>query len=362
MDQENRGSQSKEQKSEEYREEHRQKLPSRDAPRRQGGETSLIDKISEQELQEFDPREAQESEGLLEREARDQAIGLYKTATAYVLESIHWAQESKPPAIARGEQLVKRMIDSILDSSALLLLATDRRQEFAVGTHSVNVTILSVRIAQTLKYNLQKQRRLGLSALLHEIGIGWIPDKLLRQAGKVSKKVRQRSVYSAEILRKLCPQYDWLAITAGQVYEREDGSGFPRGLKGREIREEAKILGIADVFEACIHDRPYRKALTGYQLLEELTRGATRSFSDQIVKALVRSFSVYPYNEYVILNTDEVARVVEVNPENLFRPVVKILYDSQGESLDEPREIDLAQNPSLSITKAITYHTLSAAH
>ncbi|MDA2931426.1 HD domain-containing protein, partial [Acidobacteria bacterium AH-259-O06] len=211
MDQENRGSQSKEQKSEEYREEHRQKLPSRDAPRREGGgETSLIDKISEQELQEFDPREAQEGEGLLEREARDEAIGLYKTATAYVLESIHWAQESKRPDIARGEQLVKRMIDSILDSSALLLLATDRRQEFAVGTHSVNVTILSVRIAQTLKYNLQKQRRLGLSALLHEIGIGWIPDKLLRQAGKVSKRVRQRSVYSAEILRKLCPEYDWL--------------------------------------------------------------------------------------------------------------------------------------------------------
>ncbi|MFQ5930697.1 MAG: HD-GYP domain-containing protein, partial [Acidobacteriota bacterium] len=260
MDQENRGSQSKEQKSEEYREEQRQKLPSRDAPRPQGGETPLIDKISEEELEEFDPRGAQEGKVVLESEVRDQAIGLYKTATAYALESIHWAQESKPPAIAQGEQLVKRMIDSIGNSSALLLLATDRRQEFAVGTHSVNVTILSVRIAQTLKYDLQKQRRLGLAALLHEIGIGWIPDKLLRQAGKVSKRVRQRSVYSAEILKKLCPDYPWLAITAGQVYEREDGSGFPRGLKGGEILEEAKILGIADVFEACIHDRPYRKA------------------------------------------------------------------------------------------------------
>ncbi|MFQ5930713.1 MAG: HD-GYP domain-containing protein, partial [Acidobacteriota bacterium] len=144
----------------------------------------------------------------------------------------------------------------------------------------------------------------------------------------------------------------------GQVYERENGSGFPAGLKGGEILEEAKILGIADVFEACIHDRPYRKAVTGYQLLEELTRGGTRTFSDHIVKALVRSFSLYPYNEYVILNTNEVGQVVEVNPENLLRPVVKILYDSQGKPLREPREIDLAQNPSHSITKAITYKRL----
>ncbi|MDA2929306.1 cyclic nucleotide-binding domain-containing protein, partial [Acidobacteria bacterium AH-259-O06] len=321
-------------------------------------EASLLDKVSEKELEEFEPREVQESKGRLKEEIKTETIELYKTATAYVLESIRGAQEGKRLDIERGEQLLKRMIDSMVNSSALLLLATDREQEFALGTHSVNVSILSLRIAQTLKYNLQKQRRLGLAALLHEIGVGWLPSRLRNQRGQVSPEVRQRPVYGAEILRKLCPQYDWLAQTVGQVYERENGSGFPRGLKGGEIREEAKILGIADVFEACIHDRPYRKAVTGYQLLEELTRGGTRSFSDHIVKALVRSFSLYPYNEYVILNTDEVGQVVEVNPENLLRPVVKILYDSQGESLDEPREIDLAQNPSHSITKAITYHTL----
>ena len=144
----------------------------------------------------------------------------------------------------------------------------------------------------------------------------------------------------------------------GQIYEREDGSGFPLGLAGEEIREEAKILGIMDVFEACIHDRPYRNALTGYQLLEELTRDDTQSFSNPIVKALLNSFSLYPYNEYVLLNTKELARVVEVNPANSFRPLVQILYDSNGVALEEPRETDLAQSSLLFITQAISYHEL----
>ncbi len=79
------------------------------------------------------------------------------------------------------------------------------------------------------------------------------------------------------------------------------------------------------------------------------------------MKALIASFSLYPYNEYVVLNTHELGQVVAVNAENLSRPVIKILYDRKGRLLDEPREIDLAQNSSLFITKAIPYHELPRA-
>ena len=298
---------------------------------------------------------------LLEEEIGGETNGIYLGATAYVLVSIRRAEERKRPDIKPGEELVKQMIDSISESSALLLLATDRRQEFSLSAHSINVAILSLRLAQTLKYDLQKQVRVGIAALLHEIGVVLLPKAMIYQTGQVSPQVRQRPAYGAKLLQELCPEYDWLAETVGQVYEREDGSGFPLGLEGESIREEAKILGIVDVFEAGIHDRPYRKASTGYQLLQELTRGDTKSFSDQIVKALIASFSVYPYNEYVVLNTGELGQVVAVNAENLSRPVIKILYDRKGRPLDEPRETDLVQNSSLFITKAVTYHELPSA-
>ncbi len=317
-------------------------------------ETSLLERVSEEELEDFQPQEVQESNGV-------ETDGIYLSATAYVLLSIRRAEERKRPDIKRGEELVKRIIDSIAESSALLLLATDRRQEFSLSTHSVNVAILSLRLAQTLKYDLQKQVRVGLAALLHEIGVVLLPKGMIYQTGQASPQVRQRSVSGAKLLQELCPEYDWLAETVGQVNERENGSGVPLGLEGESIREEAKILGIVSVFEGCIHDRPYRKASTGYQLLLELTRGETKGFSDHIVKALVRSFSLYPYNEYVLLNTDQVAQVVAINAEHLSRPVVKILYDSKGRPLDKPRESNLAQHSSLFITKAIPYHELPRA-
>ncbi len=221
---------------------------------------SLLEKISEQEMEEFQPQEVPKSKKLLEGAIEANTTSLYTTAKAYVWESIRRAEEKKSPDIKRGEELVKRMIDSSVDSSALLLLATDRRQEFTVSTHTVNVTILSLCLAQTLNYDLQNQMKMGIAALLHEIGVAWLPKRVLYQTGQVSPQVRQRSVYSAKLLQEFSPEYDWLIETVGQVYERENGSGFPLGLEGEKIREEAKILGIVDAFEACIHDRPYRKA------------------------------------------------------------------------------------------------------
>jgi len=321
-------------------------------------EASLLEKVSEQELEEFQPEEVNKAKGRVEAEVNAEMLNLYKNATSYVLDSIGRVQEEKSLNVRRGEQLAKSMVDSIVDGSALLMLATDRVQEFRVSTHSVNVAILSIRLAQDLNYTREEQVRVGLAALLHEIGVAWLPERLLHETGKVSSEVRQRPVYGAKILGHVKPPFDWIAQIVGQIYERENGNGFPLGLAGEEILEEAKILGIVDVLEACIHDRPYRNALTGYQLLEELTRDDTKSFSDRIVKALLNSFSLYPYNEYVLLNTKELARVVEVNPENSFRPLVQILYDSNGVLLEEPREIDLAQSSLLYITKAISYHEL----
>ena len=319
---------------------------------------SLIERVSQQELEEFQLQQVEGSNGPLEEGTEAEATRLYKTATAYVLESIRQTQARTAPDFERGKELVKQIINSMKNESALLLLATNRRQEFAVSAHSVNVAILALHLARTLNYDVKNQTRVGIAALLHEIGVAWLPQGVLYETGQLNPHAQQRPVYSSKLLQEFYPERDWLAETAGQVYERADGNGFPLGLQGEEIREEGGILGIVDVFEACIHDRSYRKALTGYQLLEELTHGDTKTFSDQIIKALVRSFSLYSYNEYVLLNSREIGQVVEVNREKLSRPIIRILYDQQGRALDEPRETDLAHNPKLFITKAVTYHEL----
>ena len=333
------------------------------------GEVSVEEEIEaervRQELAKIKREDAQsrkilQSQVVGEEDIDAETSSLYTIATAYVLESIRRVEQKESPDIDKGKELVQRLSDSIVQSSALLLLATDRRQDFSVSTHCVNVSVLSLRLSQTLDYLLQKQIEVGLAALLHEIGVAKLPERMLQDPGQMRPEARQRPVYGAQILEELCPEYGWLAKTVGQVYERENGSGFPQGLKGEEICEEAKILGIMDVFEACIHDRPHRKALTGYQLLDAFTRGETESFASHLVKALIESFSVYTYNEYVVLNTDEMGRVVEVNSGNLCRPLVRILYDKERKSVTQHLEIDLSKTPSLFITKAVTYDELKA--
>jgi len=383
---------SKEQKIEEYLQEYRQKLGSQqrlysekeavdgiedileefrasssqqkasEEQREDASETCLPDKISEEELNEFESRDFLKGKrDSPEGEAENETVEVYESATLFVLESICEAEKNQAPDVERGLKLVQRMDELVSSDSRLLLAATNRLQEFAVSTHCVNVAILGLPIAENLDYSEKEKIKVGLAALLHEIGVVKIAKRVVHQRGEVDQEVRLRPVYSAEILEKLGSEYAWLVETVRQVYEREDGTGFPKGLKGDEIREEAKILGIADVLEACIHERPYRRALTGYQLFHELTSGATRGFADRIVKAALKSFSLYPFNEYVLLNTGEIAKVIDVNPGNLLRPKIQMLYDSEGKPFKKERELDLVRSPSRHITKAITYSQLPAA-
>ena len=331
-------------------------------------ETWLPDKISEEELNDFGTGDLLEGnlEGDLEgnRDVPEGTTGssaqLYESARVLVLDSIRRAEKDQPPDVEEGKRMVQQMDDLISKDSGLLLAATDRIQEFAVSTHCVNVAILGLRIAQSLNYSEERKMQVGLAALLHEIGVVKLSRRMVHERGQVDQEVRHRPVYSAEILEKLGSEYDWLVLTVRQVYEREDGTGFPLGLKGKDIREEAKILGIVDVLEACIHDRPYRRAMTGYQLFHELTTGATERFPRRIVKALLKCFSLYPYNEYVLLNTGEIGKVIEVNQNNLLRPKLRMLFDSKGEPFEDQPELDLESHASRHINKAITYHQLPA--
>ena len=323
--------------------------------------TWLPDQISEEELNNFDTGDLLgDSRDVPEGTTESESAQLYERATILVLESIHRAEKDQPPDVEAGKRIVQQMDDLISKDSGLLLAAMDRIQEFAVSTHCVNVAILGVRIARSLNYSDEGKMKVGLAALLHEIGVLKLSRRMVHERGKVDQEGRNRPVYSAEILEKLGSEYDWLVQTVRQVYEREDGTGFPLGIKGQDIREEATILGIVDVLEACIHERPYRRAMTGYQLFHELTSGANQRFASRIVKALLKCFSLYPYNEYVLLNTGEIGKVIEVSETNLLRPRLKMLFDVKGEPFEDQPELDLESTPSRNINKAITYHQLPA--
>ncbi|MEE8348913.1 MAG: HD domain-containing phosphohydrolase [Acidobacteriota bacterium] len=287
---------------------------------------------------------------------------LYDESQAFVLDSIRKADRGEGPDVEAAGKLVGSLGASLDSSIDLLLKSTDRAQPFSLSNHCVNVAVFGMTMAKTSNFDDESLQKVGVAALLHEIGAVKLPQNLIYKEGGLNRNevelLRQRPQQSADILRSLGPDYSWLVEIVSQVYERENGAGFPLGLPGNAIVEEAKILGVADIFEACIHVRPYRAAMTGYEALRQLTSDGVKLFSDRIVKSLMNSFTLYPYNEYVKLNSGEIGQVVEVNRHNLFRPVVRILYDRQGNRVQEMRTADLGENASLFISQAITVDAL----
>jgi HD-GYP domain-containing protein (c-di-GMP phosphodiesterase class II) len=282
---------------------------------------------------------------------------LYWQAEAHIRDSLHRVGTGKGPDIERGASLSERMVSSISQDNSLVLVATDRKRRFSISTHSVNVAVFSIRISQTLNCDLRTQREVALAALYHELGVVELSKDLVYRTKNPTReemnRLRERPLYSARIFRNMGPEYYWLSRIVGQVYERENGMGYPRRLSGEELCEQARVIGIADVFDACIHKRPYREPLSGYQSLFELTTDQERSFSDRMVKALIRSFSLYPYNECVRISTGELGRVVDINSKNLSRPIVRVMSDPRGKALRQPRIVDLSEEPQLYISEAL---------
>ncbi|MBI4483833.1 MAG: HD domain-containing protein [Acidobacteria bacterium] len=252
-------------------------------------------------------------------------------------------------------RICEGLIGLLDQDSDKLLLQVREDQEFAVGRHSVNVTILALLMARKLGYPPERQRTMGLAALLHDLGSVRLPVKLLYKTAEFSEPERAQLRARPEEGRKIMEEARVPRVIceiAFESYEREDGSGYPQGLRSRAIRQEALVIGLADIYEALTHSRPHRSAKTGYQVLEEILGQEKKHFPPRLIKALISAASLYPVGEYVKLNTREVARVIALTDIPL-RPVVSVLYGPHGEVYADPRVLDLTRNPTIFIASAV---------
>ena len=125
------------------------------------------------------------------------------------------------------------------------------------------------------------------------------------------KQIRQRPVFSRQILSQLDKDYDYLAEIAFQVYERQDGSGYPSGLKGADSHEYARSIGLADFYEALIHSRPHRDRFLHFTSMKEVLRTGKNSFDRKHLKALMNVVSLFPVFSFVRLNSGTIGKVLE---------------------------------------------------
>ena len=289
-----------------------------------------------------------------ERGERPEA--LYYQAARQELHCILNAVKAKQPvALGALPRITAGLAHALTTGDDLLLQALEPGEPpFDLARHLVNVAVFAVRIGQGAGATAEELPWLALAAALHDLGMLVIPAALLDKAGALAEEerltVRRHPEIGFQILQGLGGEFEWLANVAYQEHERDDGSGYPRGLKGEQIHDYAKIVGLADTYEALTHPRPYRKTLPAADVIKEIILAERHRFPDRILKGLIRGLSTVPVGSLVRLNSQEIARVVATNPAFPLRPVVEVVTDGKGEPLAPPRRVDLAANTLLYIT------------
>jgi HD-GYP domain-containing protein (c-di-GMP phosphodiesterase class II) len=231
-----------------------------------------------------------------------------------------------------------------------------------IPRHSVDVTFVSLMIGKGMGYEPKKQLILGLAAFFSNVGMYKISDEVLNQDGKIEKK--EKKVFknypkvSFDILNGLEKRYKWLAEVALQIHERADGSGHPNGLKGKEINKLASIIGLVNVYVEMTRDGHHGDNVDQTDAIKYIVDEAKNLFPRKVRKAFLDQVTLFPINSFVILNNQSIGRVLRTNKKWTLRPTIELLYNSQGDKLEQPKIIRLMENPLLYIKGSVNPNDL----
>lgn len=183
----------------------------------------------------------------------------------------------------------KKVKEMNLQVITALATAIDAKDPYTKG-HSTRVSEYAVMIANALGWEKERTDDLRYSALLHDIGKIGIPDSILNKPTRLTDVefdiIKSHTTTGGEILRDRTV-VDSAEDVALSHHERYDGKGYPRGLRGKEITEEARIVGIADAFDAMHSNRVYRKACDHDYIYRQLTEGRGKQFDPEYVDVLI---------------------------------------------------------------------------
>jgi HD-GYP domain-containing protein (c-di-GMP phosphodiesterase class II) len=205
-------------------------------------------------------------------------------------------------------------------------------------THSLNVSMIAKVFGKWLDLPQARIDDLGVAGLLHDVGKIQIPDAILNKPGKLNPEeydeIKKHPIYSYRLAQtQNVSKYVLKAIL--MHHERYDGSGYPTGAKGDQIDLLAKILAVADVYEAMTATRAYRSKICPFKVLDMLEVESYVQFDPRIIGKILENIANSYVGSKVVLNTGQKGSVVFIN-KRVARPIVEI----DGAMFDLSKEED----------------------
>lgn len=268
-------------------------------------------------------------------------VSLSASVRERVAEGIQYVyNNTSDPALV---QTTANITDSLMsaiqanDAVAIDISALKTSDEYTFK-HSVDVATISMIVAKKMGMPDDAIHEIGIAGLLHDVGKTRIPLKILNKPGRLDDAefeiMRQHSVYSYRIIQNNTDLSEEVKLGVLQHHEKINGNGYPMAVPGHKISPYAKILAVADIYDALVTERPYKAAFSQREAVE-MIMSMTQELDLFAMESFLQSMILYPVDSVVELSNGEKAKVVKNSPYYILRPTVVGLTSGKVYDLGE---------------------------
>lgn len=228
------------------------------------------------------------------------------------------------------------LMKAISDNDAIAVdISTLKISDEYTFKHSVDVATMSMIVGKKHGLNDKEVYELGISGLLHDVGKSKIPNEILNKAAKLTDEefamMKQHSLFGYGILKGKEDLSNSIKLGVLQHHEKMNARGYPMGVASDKINLFARIISVADIYDALVTERPYKKPFSPRDAVE-MIMSMTEELDINVMRSFLESVILYPVGTDVELSTGEKARVIENNPQYVLRP--KVIGLKTGKTYD----------------------------
>lgn len=284
---------------------------------------------------------------------------VYSEAFHTIKSVLSSVREGKELDVIAVKETVNDIVHKVINNESVFMQLTGIRDiDNYTFLHSVDVCIYSVITGKNLGFSKEELTELGISAVLHDIGKCKVPLEILMKPSKLTDEefhiMRLHTIYGHEIISNTLGLNKRIANVACQHHEKWDGTGYPLGLSNYQIDKHARIVAIADIYDALTADRVYKKKDLPHEAAEYIVCYSSILLDPEIISVFIKNIAIYPEGSVVLLNTGEIGSVIESNKNMSIRPKVRIIARKEGPPVFEPYNLDLMTNPSVFIIDVLS--------
>ena len=248
--------------------------------------------------------------------------------------------------ISAVRNAVQPILESVIrNSDALLWVSVMQKKDAYTYSHSLDNCSLAIAFGRHLGLYKEDLRNLAMGLLLMDVGKVKVPDEILNKTGTLSieefDEMKKHVYHGVQMLRNTPGINETIINVVLTHHERFDGSGYPSGLKGKEVPVYGRIAAIIDCYTAMTSSSPYRTAIAPHKALQTIYNWRNKYFQDELVEQFLQCVGVYPTGSLVEMSSGEVGMIMAQNRVQRFKPKIMMLLDENKKPYEVSKIVDL---------------------